>query len=275
MTETPLLEIDHVSVVYPQRRHTPAHVAVDDVSMTVARGETVGIVGESGSGKSSLGNAVLGLVPITSGAIRFDGRDITHLSHADRRSLSRDIQAIFQDPYSSLNPHRTVGQSVMETLAGTSRKTRAEDRTRAVDLLARVGLDQTAFDRFPGQFSGGQRQRIAIARALLPGPQLIVCDEVVSALDLSVQAQVINLLLELQREHSLSYVFITHDLSVVRHLCQRVLVLRKGRVVETGEMHEVMHNPQDPYTQRLILAAPAVDPTEQKERRLARRQFVI
>jgi ABC-type oligopeptide transport system ATPase subunit len=173
-----------------------------------------------------------------------------------------------------MNPHRTIGQSVMESLPGHSRSSLKADRTRASEMLIRVGLDASSFDRFPGQFSGGQRQRIAIARALLPSPQLIVCDEVVSALDLSVQAQVINLLLELQLDRSLSYMFITHDLSVVRHLCQRVVVLRKGRVVETGLTDAVMTNPQDPYTQRLILASPVVDPLEQKERRLERQKLV-
>ena len=266
-----LLEVENLTVVYRGRRRRAPQPALQNISLRLHAGETLGIVGESGSGKSTLGKAVLGLVPIVEGAIRWRGRDITSVAPRERRVLSREIQAIFQDPYSSLNPHRTVGQSVLETLAASNEERSSNARSRAVSVLQHVGLDASAMERYPRQFSGGQRQRIAIARALLPDPTLIICDEVVSALDLSVQAQVINLLTDLQAEHGLSYLFITHDLSVVRHLCQRTIVLRHGRLVESGETAQVLDHPTDPYTERLVLAAPALDPDRQRERRLARR----
>jgi len=267
----PLLEVEKLTVVYASRGRRARPPALENVSLRLDVGETLGVVGESGSGKSTLGKAVLGLVPIIEGAIRWRGRDITSIKPRERRVLSREIQAIFQDPYSSLNPHRTVGQSVLETLAASNEERTPEARRRPVSVLEQVGLDASAMERYPRQFSGGQRQRIAIARALLPEPTLIICDEVVSALDLSVQAQVINLLTDLQAEHGLSYLFITHDLSVVRHLCQRTIVLQHGRLVESGQTAQVLDHPCDPYTQRLVLAAPVLDPDRQSERRLARR----
>ncbi|WP_350353307.1 dipeptide ABC transporter ATP-binding protein [Microbacterium sp. A8/3-1] len=266
----PLLRIEDLSVTYPGRGRRKAHPALEGVSIDVGRGETVGVVGESGSGKSTTGNSVLGLTPISGGRIVFDGEDITGLPSTGRRDLSRRLQAIFQDPYSSLNPHRTVGQSITETLEADRDDDRGTRRDRAIEMLASVGLDAEAYDRYPGQFSGGQRQRISIARAMLPSPELIVCDEVVSALDLSVQAQVINLLVDLQRENGLSYLFITHDLSVVKHLCQRVIVLRNGQIVEEGPTQQVLNDPQTAYTKRLVLAAPVIDPDRQRERRLER-----
>lgn len=270
MTE-PLLSVESLTVTYRGRRRRGAIDALRDVSIAVGRGETLGVVGESGSGKSTLGGAVLGLAPVVGGTIRWQGRDITAVSPRERRALSRDIQAVFQDPYSTLNPHRTVGQSILETLAASGEEHRPDARVRATELLTQVGLEPSAFDRYPRQFSGGQRQRIAIARAVLPEPSLIVCDEVVSALDLSVQAQVINLLADLQAARGLSYLFITHDLSVVRHLCQRVVVLEHGRMVEQGPTRRVLDHPEDPYTERLCLAAPVLDPDEQRRRREARR----
>ncbi|MFC8433594.1 ABC transporter ATP-binding protein [Streptomyces sp. NPDC057253] len=270
MTE-PLLEIGSLTVTYRGRRRRSAAPALRDISLSLGPGETLGIVGESGSGKSTLGKAVLGLAPVVSGTVRWRGRDITSATARERRALSREIQVVFQDPYSSLNPHRTVGQSILETLAASGEEHSPQARSRAADLLTRVGLDPTAFDRYPRQFSGGQRQRIAIARAVLPGPSLIICDEVVSALDLSVQAQVINLLTDLQTDHELSYLFITHDLSVVRHLCRRVVVLEHGRLVEQGTTQRVLDHPEDPYTERLCLAAPVLDPDQQRTRREARR----
>ncbi|WEH12877.1 ABC transporter ATP-binding protein [Streptomyces sp. VNUA24] len=270
MTE-PLLEVGSLTVSYRSRRRRPTAPALRDVSLSLDPGETLGIVGESGSGKSTLGKAVLGLAPVVSGNIRWRGRDITSATARERRALSREIQVVFQDPYSSLNPHRTVGQSILETLAASGEEHSTDARSRAARLLTRVGLDPTAFDRYPRQFSGGQRQRIAIARAVLPGPSLIICDEVVSALDLSVQAQVINLLTDLQTDHELSYLFITHDLSVVRHLCRRVVVLEHGRLVEQGPTQRVLDHPEDPYTERLCLAAPVLDPDQQRTRREARR----
>lgn len=266
----PILEVRDLSVVYGSRRRSSVK-ALDRVSISLGPGETLGIVGESGSGKSTLGKAILGLSPVVSGSIHWRGSDITSIPNRQRRMLSREIQAVFQDPYSTLNPQRTVGQSIIETLAASGEEKSPEARSRAIAILQQVGLDASAYDRYPRQFSGGQRQRIAIARAVLPAPTLIICDEVVSALDLSVQAQVINLLLDLQAERTLSYLFITHDLSVVRHLCQRTVVLEHGRLVEEGSTSKVLDRPDDLYTQRLVLAAPVLDPAEQRSRRLARR----
>ena len=266
-----LLEIRSLSVLYRGRGRRKDKVALDDVSVSVGEGETLGLVGESGSGKSTLGNCVLGLVQPARGTIAFDGRDITRASRSDRRALSTQIQAVFQDPYSAFNPHRTIEQSVSETLANLPRMSRAEKRARVVAMLERVGLDQSALAKFPAQFSGGQRQRIAIARALLPEPRLVVCDESVSALDLSVQAQILNLLLELQRERGVAYLFITHDLSVVRHMSTRIAVLQQGRLVEDGDAGVVTEQPSQPYTRRLIAASLDADADLQQARRATRR----
>jgi ABC-type oligopeptide transport system ATPase subunit len=267
----PLLEIRDLGVVYRGRGRRKDKRALDGVSVSVGPGETLGLVGESGSGKSTLGGCVLGLVRPTEGTITFDGRDITCASGRDRRALSTQIQAVFQDPYSSFNPHRTIEQSVGETLTNLPRLSRSERRERVVAMLERVGLDRSALAKFPAQFSGGQRQRIAIARALLPEPRLVVCDESVSALDLSVQAQVLNLLLELQRERGVAYLFITHDLSVVRHMSTRIAVLEHGHLVEDGEASQVTEHPTQPYTRRLLDASPQADPDVQDARRATRR----
>lgn len=266
-----LLEVRDLSVLYRGRGRRKDKVALDGVSVAVDEGETLGVVGESGSGKSTLGNCVLGLVQPAQGSIAFDGRDITRVSGRDRLALSTQIQAVFQDPYSSFNPHRTIEQSVSETLANLPTMSRTDKRTRVVAMLERVGLDQSALARFPAQFSGGQRQRIAIARALLPEPRLVVCDESVSALDLSVQAQILNLLLELQRERGVAYLFITHDLSVVRHMSTRIAVLQQGRLVEEGEAGVVTAQPTQPYTRRLIAASLSADADLQEDRRATRR----
>jgi ABC-type oligopeptide transport system ATPase subunit len=266
-----LLEICDLSVLYRGRGRRKDKVALDDVSVSVGEGETLGLVGESGSGKSTLGNCVLGLVQPARGTITFDGRDITSASRSDRRSLSTQIQAVFQDPYSSFNPHRTIEQSVSETLANVATMSRADKRARVVAMLERVGLDRSALAKFPAQFSGGQRQRIAIARALLPEPRLVVCDESVSALDLSVQAQILNLLLELQRERGVAYLFITHDLSVVRHMSTQIAVLQQGRLVEEGDARVVTEQPTQPYTRRLIAASLSADADLQQDRRAVRR----
>jgi len=266
-----LLEICDLSVLYRGRGRRKDKVALDDVSVSLGEGETLGLVGESGSGKSTLGNCVLGLVQPARGTIAFDGRDITRASRSDRRALSTQIQAVFQDPYSSFNPHRTIQQSVSETLASLPTMSHAEKRARVVAMLERVGLDRSALAKFPAQFSGGQRQRIAIARALLPEPRLVVCDESVSALDLSVQAQILNLLLELQRERGVAYLFITHDLSVVRHMSTQIAVLQQGRLVEEGDARVVTEQPTQPYTRRLIAASLSADADLQQDRRAARR----
>lgn len=266
-----LLEVTDLNVVYRGRGRRKDKVALDAVSVGIGPGETLGVVGESGSGKSTLGGCVLGLVRPARGRILFDGQEITHLSNRDRRALSTQIQAVFQDPYSSFNPQRTIEQTVGETLTNGPRLSRTDRRNRIVTMLERVGLDQSALGKFPAQFSGGQRQRIAIARALLPDPRLVVCDESVSALDLSVQAQVLNLLLELQRERGVAYLFITHDLSVVRHMSTRIAVLEHGHLVEEGEAGQVTEHPTQAYTRRLISASPQADPDVQDARRATRR----
>ncbi|WP_309130495.1 ATP-binding cassette domain-containing protein [Brevibacterium sp.] len=266
-----LLEINDLGVVYKGRGRRTDKVALDGVSVSIQAGETLGLVGESGSGKSTLGSCVLGLVQPAQGAVIFDGQDITRASGKVRRELSTQIQAVFQDPYSSFNPHRTIEQSVGESLTSVPRLSRGELRSRVVSMLERVGLDRTALPKFPPQFSGGQRQRIAIARALLPEPRLVVCDESVSALDLSVQAQVLNLLLELQRELGVAYLFITHDLAVVRHMSNQIAVLEHGTLVEHGDAIGVTDFPTQPYTRRLLRASPQSDPDVQDARRRTRR----
>ncbi len=262
MTARPLLEVRDLTVEYRPSRGAPTR-AVDGVSFDVAAGETVGLVGESGSGKSTIARAVLGLTPVRSGQVAFDGADITRASRASRRALSARLQMVFQDPYSSLNPARAIGQTLAEPLLvhqprGAGDK--ASVRARVAATLERVGLGPEAADRYPRQFSGGQRQRIAIARALMISPDLVVCDEPVSALDLSVQAQVLNLLADLQREQGLSYLFIAHDLPVVRHLSHRVVVLYQGRIMEAGPVEAVYRRPAHPYTAALLAAVPDPDP---------------
>lgn len=264
-----LLEVEELTVRYARGRRTST--ALDGVSLQVAAGETVGLVGESGSGKSTLGKAALGQVRPACGRIRFDGADITALTGRRRRHLSQRMQVVFQNPYSSLNPQRTVGQSIAETLeAQRPRLGGAEVRARVAEVLELVGLPADVAERFPGSFSGGQRQRIAIARALAPRPDLIICDEAVSALDLSIQAQVLNLLIRLQDDLGIAYLFITHDLAVVRHLCHRVVVLQQGRIVETGVSAQVCAEPQHSYTRRLLECAPVADPDVQAAARAAR-----
>jgi oligopeptide/dipeptide ABC transporter ATP-binding protein len=265
---TTLLDVRDLSVVFTGRRRGEEVRAVDDVSLAVADGETLGLVGESGSGKSTIGRAIAGLVPVTSGSIKLDGSDITHLGQRARRRLSSELQVVFQDPYSSLSPTRTIGATLAEVLeVQPSRPQAAEIRARVSSMLDRVGLTADAADRYPSEFSGGQRQRIAIARALMANPRFVICDEPVSALDLSVQAQVLNLLGELQSEFRLSYLFIAHDLAVVRHLSHRIVVLYRGQVMEHGSAEVVYSAPMHPYTQALIEAAPVADPAVQRGRR--------
>jgi len=262
-----LLQVRDLTVAY--RHGGREHHALNQVSFDVQAGETVGIVGESGAGKSTLGRAVLGLVPVTAGTVRFCGQDITRLTRRDRVALAARLQVVFQDPDSSLNPARTVGSSLAEPLLG-QRRPRGEVTGKVAAMLERVGLPTDAVSRYPRQFSGGQKQRIAIARALIVSPRLVVCDEALSALDLSVQAQIINLLLELRRDLGLAYLFIGHDLAVIRHLADRVAVLRKGRVVEQGTAAQVCERPADPYTKALMEAAPVPDPRQERARLAAR-----
>ncbi|MGY5765332.1 ATP-binding cassette domain-containing protein [Brachybacterium sp. DNPG3] len=269
---SPLLEVDDLVVEYPGKGvfSQPFRV-LHGVSVAIGEGRTLGLVGESGSGKTTMGRAVLGLAPVTSGSVRFDGQDIGRASRRQRRGLSKDIQVVFQDPYTSLNPSMTVGDILAEPL-GIQGIDGAEARERVQTLLERVHLPQDAMGRLPREFSGGQRQRIAIARAMALRPRLVVCDEPVSALDLSTQARVLDLFLELQEITGVSYLFISHDLDVVRHISHRVAVLYKGEIVEQGEAAQVTQDPQHPYTQRLLLASPVPDPDRQAERRAARRR---
>jgi len=240
--------------------------AVDGVSFAIARGETLGLVGESGCGKSTLGRTILRLIPSTGGRVSFDGIDLFSLDARHLRSLRRRMQIIFQDPLSSLNPRMTVGGIVSEGMR-IFRVAKGRDlRDRTVRLLERVGLSRDVLGRYPHEFSGGQRQRVGIARALSLHPDFIVCDEPVSSLDVSVQAQVINLLIDLREEMGLSYLFISHDLSVVKHLSDRVAVMYLGRIVEMGRVGSVFENPRHPYTRALISAVPLPDPAQRRKR---------
>ncbi|SBS72190.1 ABC transporter ATP-binding protein [uncultured Microbacterium sp.] len=269
---TDLLEIANLRLSYPGKglRATGPEV-LRGVSVSIAPGETLGLVGESGSGKTTIGRAVLGLAPPTGGSILFDGEDITHASRPVRRRLARDIQVVFQDPYTSLNPALQIADILAEPLIAQNRSAK-DARVAVTSLLDRVGLPADAARRYPREFSGGQRQRVAIARALALRPRLIVCDEPVSALDLTTQARVLDLFIELQRSTGVAYLFITHDLSVVRHISHRVAVMNRGVIVESGRTGDITTVPQDPYTQRLLRAAPTADPDRQRLRREARRQ---
>ena len=255
-----LLQVKDLTVDFRGGRRRRAVRALDHVSLALSPGQTLGLVGESGSGKTTLALAILGLVTPASGDIRFAGRDLTRAGYRDRRRLSRDLQMVFQDPYSSLNPARTVFQILAEPLQVHESLSRAQARQRVTGMLERTGLPPEAAGRYPGEFSGGQRQRIAIARALMVAPKLVICDEPVSALDLSVQAQILNLLADLQRDLSVAYLFISHDLAVVRYLASRVTVLYRGQVVESGSAETVCTRPSHPYTRALLAAVPSPDP---------------
>jgi oligopeptide/dipeptide ABC transporter ATP-binding protein len=270
---------DELLVVEDLKKHFPvtrgiifqkqiaAVKAVDGVSFTVRQGETLGVVGESGCGKSTMARCVMRLLDVTGGRIVFDGRDITRLSRAEMRPYRREMMMIFQDPYASLNPRKRVGFIVAEALEVHKMGTEAEIKKRVQELLEVVGLNPEHYNRFPHEFSGGQRQRIGVARALAVNPKLIVCDEPVSALDVSVQAQILNLLKDLQSSFGLTYVFIAHDLNVVRHISDRVMVMYLGHAVEIAPRHGLYTEPKHPYTGALLSAVPIPDPQIGRERR--------
>jgi oligopeptide transport system ATP-binding protein len=268
-----LLEVDDLVKWFPIKSgllidRTVDHVkAVDSVSFHVERGETLGLVGESGSGKSTACRAVLQLLKPTSGSVKFEGREIAGLSRREMRPLRSEMQMIFQDPYASLNPRKRVGQIVGDPLKRQKVASGAALRKRVQELLERVGLSSEHYNRFPHEFSGGQRQRIGIARALALNPKLVVCDEPVSALDVSIQAQIINLLDDLQDELGLAYLFVAHDIGVVRHISDRIAVMYNGKIVEQGSADQVCEHPKDAYTKKLLAAVPIPDPRESRERR--------
>jgi peptide/nickel transport system ATP-binding protein len=270
-----LLQVTNLDVTYPGKGFRKAGFqALSSVSIEIAAGETLGLVGESGSGKTTLGRAILGLAPVTAGSIEFLGQDISNASRAKRRELSRDLQVVFQDPYTSLNPSMEVGQILAEPLQIQGMPAN-QAKKRIAELLDQVGLPGDSIHRLPREFSGGQRQRIAIARALALSPKLIVCDEPVSALDLTTQARILDLFLQIQKDTGVSYLFVSHDLDVVRHISHRVAVMFKGEIVEQGLAAKVTNSPDHPYTQRLLMASPVPDPDRQAKRRLERKQMLL
>jgi ABC-type glutathione transport system ATPase component len=264
------LEVDELVVEYPSRGFRAAPFrALHGVSLRIAPGETLGLVGESGSGKTTVGRAILGLAPIAAGSIRLAGADITRISRRQRRPLAQRLQVVFQDPYTSLNPVMRVGDILAEPLRAQGLSL-VDARARIARLLDQVGLPADAASRTPREFSGGQRQRVAIARALAIDPEVIVCDEPVSALDLTTQARVLALLTEIQERTGVAYLFISHDLAVVRAISHRVAVIYRGKIVEQGTAEQVTERPEHSYTQRLLLSAPVPDPVEQAARRRER-----
>lgn len=265
-----LLEVKNLVKYYPVRKGLfgkgdPVK-AVDGVSLTVFKGETLSIVGESGCGKSTVGRCLLRLVEPTAGQVLFEGEDLLRMNAARLREIRKDLQIIFQNPYASLNPRRTVRQILMEPLVVHGIGDAAERKERVERMMVKVGLSASQLDRYPHEFSGGQRQRICIARALMLNPKLIVADEPVSALDVSIQAQILNLLKDLQQEFGLSYVFISHDLSVVKHVSDRVAVMYLGKIVEIADKNTLFNNPRHPYTRVLLSSIPVPDPDVRRER---------
>jgi oligopeptide/dipeptide ABC transporter, ATP-binding protein, C-terminal domain len=262
-TTPPLLEVTDLTTHFKVPGGTVQ--AVDGVSFTIERGTTFGLVGESGSGKSTLGRSVLQLTRPTSGSVRFNGEELVGMDAGRLRAIRRSMQLVFQDPYASLNPRRTVREALEAPLRIHRLVPRAQREAEVARLLDAVGLPARFADRYPHEFSGGQRQRVGIARALATRPELIVCDEPISALDVSIQAQILNLMMELQREFGISYLFISHDLSVVQHIADRVAVLYLGRIAELGTYDRVLESPRHPYTRALLSAVPEPDPTRARE----------
>ncbi|GHC53907.1 ABC transporter ATP-binding protein [Streptomyces flavofungini] len=262
----PLLAVRDLTTTFPARRRGSAPVrAVDGISFDVAEGETLGLVGESGCGKSTTGRTIVRLLEPTTGSVSYDGRDISRLSQRALRPLRRELQMVFQDPHSSLNPRQTVARIISDPLL-VQGSSATDARKRALELMELVGLIPEHSDRYPHEFSGGQAQRVGIARALATGPRLVVADEPVSALDVSVQAQIVNLMERLQRELGLAYLFIAHDLSVVKRVCDRVAVMYLGRIVEIGAKERVYAAPAHPYTRALLSAVPLPDPAAERAR---------
>ena len=275
----PILEVRDLQVHFPVRkgflqRVVGHHKAVDGVSFSIARGETLGLVGESGCGKTTVGRTILALQPATGGQVLFEGQEVFAQDAASLRRMRRNMQIIFQDPGGSLNPRMRVGRIVGEPLEVHGLASGDELRERVEVLLERCGLWRQAADRYPHEFSGGQRQRIGIARALALEPRLIVCDEPTSALDVSVQSEILNLLADLQDQLGLSYLFISHDMAVIHHVCDRIAVMKDGRIVEEGTRDEVIGAPKHPYTRRLLLAVPECDPRVDAEKRRDRQRML-
>lgn len=267
--DVPVLEVEHLSVTFQVRRGIMRKVplrAVNDVSFSIGAGETLGLVGESGSGKSTTGRALLRLIEPDTGSVRLDGESVTDVPKRELRRLRREMQMVFQDPYSSLDPSMVIAESIAEPLEVHTDLNRRARTERVRELLAQVGLAEYHMQRYPYEFSGGQRQRIAIARAIAVNPRLLVCDEAVSALDVSTQNQIINLLEDLQSELGLSFLFIAHDLAVVRHLAQRTAVMYLGRLVETGPSSRIFEQPAHPYSEALVAAVPVPVPWVQRNR---------
>jgi ABC-type oligopeptide transport system ATPase subunit len=270
-TGKPLLQVEHLKTYFPVKRgllrsHIGNVKAVDDVSFTVHQGETLGLVGESGCGKSTVGRSILRLIDATAGSVKFDGEDVLAASGSRMKQLRKEMQIIFQDPGGSLNPRMTVGKIIGEPLKVHKVCGGAELESRVQDLLKKVGLQPQHYDRYPHEFSGGQKQRVGIARALALEPKFIVCDEPVSALDVSVQSQVLNLMQDLKDEFNLSYLFIAHNLAVVEHFCDRIAVMYLGKIVEIADRDTLYNNPVHPYTRALLSAAPNPDPNRTKKR---------
>lgn len=266
MTKAPILTLENISKVFSAGGRQVR--ALSDVSLSLQHGETLGIIGESGSGKSTLGRIAVGLETAGDGRVRINGTNVAALSVSQRREALRHCQMIFQDPYSSLNPKLKIGRQIGEGLYAAGMSSWKEIGGMVADLLEKVGLKREHADRYPHEFSGGQRQRIAIARALAPGPRVVVADEPVSALDVSVQAQILDLLGELQRDSQLSYLFISHDMAVVAYLCDRIAVMHRGRIVEHGSTEAIVENAQHPYTKSLLEAVPRLGRRRSGERRV-------
>lgn len=271
MEKEVIMEISHLKKYFPVQssiRMQPASVkAIDDISLKVYRNETLSLVGESGCGKSTTGRCAIGLLSATDGSVQYNGREIAHLKGKGKKELSKEMQMIFQDPYSSLNPRKTVGAILEETMViHHTVKSKAERMQKAMEMFLKVGMREDQYYRYPHEFSGGQKQRIGIARALMLSPKLVVCDEPVSALDVSIQSQILNLLLKMKQEGNITYIFISHNMSVVRYISDRVGVMYLGHLVELAPTEELYSHPLHPYTKALLSAVPEVDPHSKKEK---------